>query len=564
MSTANSQQVLIVGAGPVGLSMAIELRRRGVDCRIIDADDGPTPMHESRAMGIQARTMEVFRGMGVADEVIGRGRKLVGASAHNEGRRVAHLTFDFDGLDTRYPEVLSLPQSATERILIARLDALGGSVERRSKLVGFSQDAEGVRATLEVGGAPAAEARCGWLVGCDGSRSVVRKALGLSFEGGEYPERFLIADVRIAWGDLRPDDREIHFFLTPEGPIVSFPFPDPSRWRLVDTTGIVPGETQDAILSRFTQLIHDHVDARAVLDDPSWTSSFVIHRRVVGKYRSGRCFVAGDAAHLHSPAGGQGMNTGIQDAVNLAWKLALVVQGKAPEGLLASYTPERKAAVAGVLKGSDLATRLVTLRGELARHLRDKLMSALGELDFVRKKLSRGMSELAISYLGSPIVAEDRRGAIRAALGGGPEDPGVRDALAFAAGPGPGDRAPDVAMAEGRWLSDALDPTGHTLLAFAGTQGAAIEHLDDAASLVKSWYPGLIRTVLVARDAGTGSWQGDRLADPDGEVHRRYGASAECLYLIRPDGYIGYRSQPADASALARYLGSIFAPAAVT
>ena len=560
MSKPVETPVLIVGAGPVGLSMAVELRRRGVDCRIVDQDAGPTPIHESRAMGIQARTMEVFADMGVADAVLARARQIHGVSAHSEGRRIAHLTLDFDDLDTRHPYVLALPQSATERILLERLAGLGGAVERETKVEAIAQDADGVTATLSSSGAQPVEVRAGWLVGSDGSRSVVRKALGLTFEGGEYPERFLIADVRIAWGDLHPADDEIHFFLTPEGPIVAFPFPEPGRWRLVDTTGIVPGETAEAIVGRFAQLVRDHVDPRAVVDDPSWTSSFLIHRRVVGEYRSGRCFVAGDAAHLHSPAGGQGMNTGIQDAVNLAWKLALVVGGKSPESLLDSYTPERKAAVAGVLKGSDLATRVVTLRGELAKHLRDKLMSALGELDFVRRKLARGMSELAISYRGSPIVAEDRRGPIRSAFGGGPDDPGLRDALAFAAGPHPGDRAPDVALADGRWLLEARDPTGHTLLALDGLNGTpgGDERLRAAAELVRSRYEGLIRPVLVSRTADSKGWDGDVLADPEGEVHRRYGASAECLYLIRPDGYVGYRSQPADVERLRGYLATIF------
>ncbi|MBV8229037.1 MAG: FAD-dependent monooxygenase [Planctomycetaceae bacterium] len=552
--------VLVVGAGPVGLTLACELRRHGVACRIIDRNDGPTPLNESRALGIQARTMEVFRETGIADAVLARAKQFHGMSAFSAGRRVAHLSFDFEDLDTRYPHVFGLPQSITERLLIDRLAALGGAVERETSLTSFAQDGAGVTATLADSEGRTSEVRAGWIVGCDGSRSVVRETLDLRFEGGEYEELFLIADARVDWGMPVAED-EIAFFLTPEGPIVSFPFPEPGRWRLVDTTGLVEAKDQEGIVARFRDLITQHVSPGATITDPTWTSSFHIHRRVVDTYRVRRAFVAGDAAHLHSPAGGQGMNTGIQDASNLAWKLALVIGGKARDALLDSYSPERRSAVAGVLTGSDLATRAVTLRNELAKGVRDALMGVLGEFDLVRRKISRAISELAVAYRDSPIVAEDHQGLLHALIHRR-DEPGVRDVLDFASAPRPGDRAPDVPLESGgplRWLADFKHPTLHTLFLFPGAAGrGGDDRLAAMIDLVRGRYADLIHPALVARADTPATPPVEMVPDPKGEVHGRFGAHAACLYLIRPDGYIGYRALPPDPDALRAYLDRLF------
>lgn len=227
-SKSGSPEVLVVGAGPVGLTMACELARHGVACRIVNENPGPTD--QSRALGIQARTLEVFEDVGVVDEVLAEARKLHGFSAFAEGRRITHITFDLEGLETPYPYLLILPQSRTEHILIDRLRTHGIEVERRTRLQALAQDGSGVSATLADGEGTTSEVRVPWLVGSDGARSVVRKALGLSFEGAEYEESFLLADVRLSWD--RPDD-EITAFLAPEGQFIAFPFNEPGRWRLV-------------------------------------------------------------------------------------------------------------------------------------------------------------------------------------------------------------------------------------------------------------------------------------------------------------------------------------------
>ncbi len=553
---SGSPEVLVVGAGPVGLTMACELARHGVACRIVDASPGPTD--QSRALGIQARTLEVCKNVGIVDEVLARARKMHGVGAFSGDRRVAHITFDLEGLETPYPYLLVLQQSETERLLVDRLKTHGFEVERRTKLTGLTQDGSGVTATLVDAEGHSSESRTPWLIGCDGARSVVRKGLGLPFDGVDYEESFLLADVRLAWD--RPDD-EMTILLTPEGPVVAFPLPEPGRCRLIHASnGTV--EESDAepghVVSRFQTLIRQHGRPEAVVSDPGWTSAFKIHRRVAGRFREGRCFVAGDAAHIHSPAGGQGMNTGIQDAYNLAWKLGLVVRGASPDSLLDSYSPERRSVAAGVLRETDLMTRVITLRSDIAMDIRNHLMGLLGEFDFVARRVSKALSELGVEYHASPIVHEDLGESFLSAPG---------DRLDFRAGPHPGERVPDVHLEpppdrDGPLrLFEVLRGTKHTLLLFEGAHGLKEPRPFEEVLRVARTHSGEIETILVARgDLAPPSiaWDGPTLFDHLGELHRRFGARGPCLYLIRPDGYLGYRAIPPDAGKLADYLEKIF------
>jgi 2-polyprenyl-6-methoxyphenol hydroxylase-like FAD-dependent oxidoreductase len=553
-------EVLVVGAGPVGLAMGCALLRQGVSCLVIDRNDGPPPLNESRALGIQARTLEVFETLGVVDTVMAQGRKAHGVGGYADGRRIFHLRLELDETDTRFPFALVLPQSQTERLLLERLGALGGAVERGANLDSFAHDATGVVAQIETPSGRR-EVRAAWMIGCDGARSAVRQGLGLAFEGGEYEERFLLADLHVGWS--MPDDEGAVLF-TSEGPILAFPLPGAGRWRLIDPTGIVDTDDPDRIVARFREVVHAHAAADAVVDDAVWTSSFHLHRRVVDHVRVGRCFVAGDAAHLHSPAGGQGMNTGIQDAFNLAWKLALVLRGRAPDALLDSYEAERRPVALGVLKGSEALTRMVTLRDPLARDLRDVFLSLVTEIGFARRRLSLGASELAIAYRDSPIVAEDREGLLRA-LRPVAAGSGMRGYLSFAAAPRAGDRAPNVAFtapgANGaERLFDVLQGTTHSLLMFAGDGARIDEAFGAVAHLVRDHYDGLIKPLVVSTEV-----RSDRplaeiplIHDAQGTLHARFGARSACLYLIRPDGYVGYRALAPDVYKLRAYLERLF------
>jgi 2-polyprenyl-6-methoxyphenol hydroxylase-like FAD-dependent oxidoreductase len=533
---------LIVGAGPIGLALACDLARRGVGCRVVDDGEGPTPLDESRALAVWERTLEVLDDLGAIGSVLEHGKRLHGLNAFTERRRLLHVGLDLDGEDTPYPFLLSLPQGWTERALLERLGGLGVEVEWRTRLADLRADEGGVTATLETPDGPR-EARPHWLVGCDGARSVVRHRLGVSFEGTEYEEHFLLADVDLRW-DV-PDD-EGRLFLLPEGGgLAAFPLPEPGRWRLIDATGAVESDDREAIVERFRTLLGEHVRPKAELVEATWTSGFRIHRRIAGRFRVGRCLLAGDAAHIHSPVGGQGMNTGIQDAYNLGWKLGLVLAGEAPEALLDAYEAERRPVALDVLKGTDRATRMLTLRQPVSEAIRNALIGLAGQFEFVRRKLARGLSELEIGYRHSPIVAEDRPGGFPSFLGFG--------------GPHPGDRAPDVPLAVGR-LFDHLRGTSHVLLLFEGPEpGVEARATLDAIAARVATRPGpRIVPRLVARVDRGPSAAAEVVMDRSGAVHDRYGASAPMLYLIRPDGHVGYRSQPPDRDRLDDYLARTF------
>ncbi len=563
VAATNEVEALVVGAGPVGLSMASELTRHGVPCRIVDENAGPTD--QSRALGVQSRTLEVFEDMGVVGEALARGKTLHGLNAYEGGKRIVHVGFDFEGLETPYPFLLILPQGQTERILVDHLAAQGTPVERRTRLVGFVQDGTGVTATLAGEDGAERTVRSRWLIGCDGARSTVRHALNLPFEGAEYEETFLLADARVDWDT--PDD-EIHFVFTTEGPVGAFPMPEAGSWRLIDATGALQTDDPAQVTARFQAVLRRNGHPAVVVRDPAWVSSFRIHRRVAGTFREGRCFLAGDAAHIHSPAGGQGMNTGIQDAYNLAWKLGLVAAGAAGDGLLDSYTAERRPVAADVLRGTDWLTRAVTLRSHVGEAVRNHLASVLSEFEFVQRRVTQGLSELRVGHRGSPIVAEDRGSLVRSLWPAG-HGPGLGAYLDFGAAPHPGDRVPDVPLhppsggGPGR-LFEVLYGTRHKLLVFEGASRPEDfrGRIEAVASLVRDRFADLIDPFFVIHsDAPTEALPAGftPLSDSPGLLHRRFGAGSDCLYLIRPDGYVGYRAQPADPDKLAAYLRRLLA-----
>jgi 2-polyprenyl-6-methoxyphenol hydroxylase-like FAD-dependent oxidoreductase len=553
--------VLVVGAGPVGLALACELRRHGVSCRIIDK--APEPSVHSKALGVQARTLEVFEQMGIVEEALSKGKKVYGMNIYAEQRRIVHVTLD--DLDTPYPFVLILPQSDTERLLIGLHARLGGQVERPIELTALAADDDGVTATLRNAMGQDQEVRCRWLMGCDGARSTVRRLLELPFEGATYEEHFMLSDLSIDWSFA---DDEVCAFLSEEGPAVAFPMPGPHRYRLVtllDPAAPVP-EGTDAVLAFWRSVLESRKVHDIRLHDPIWISSFRIHRRQVPQYRVGRCFVMGDAAHIHSPIGGQGMNTGIQDAVNLAWKVALVSAGAARESLLDTFQTERHPVAAAVLHGTNLATRAIALRHPLAQKMRNTLMSFLSSLSMVQRRVGSALSEMDVNYRGSPLVAEDRASLLQTLAAG--RLPYLGEFLDFGSAPAAGDRAPDAHLAAvdgtpARRLFEIWRGTGHTLLLFAGTapRPEGYRHLETIAERVEGRHGKWITSHLVVPQATPPEFlRGKKglLLDADKALHQRYGADVECLYLIRPDGYVGYRGQPADSDKLFQYLERIF------
>lgn len=552
--------VLVVGAGPTGLTLAIELARREVPCRIVDRS-GERSQH-SRGLGVQARTIEVFEDLGVAEEAVEAGQRLDVFNVYLDGRRMGGVRFE--GLDSPYNFTLALEQSETERLLNRRLEELGVDVERPVELTGLRQDGAGVEVELRDARGEQETARYGWVVGCDGAHSSVRHLVGLSFEGAPYEDEFLLGDFEIEW-PLRDD--EAHTFIYDGGLLAAVSLGS-RRYRLIGTRAHSSEEadqSEQAIVGEFERLVRRLAPPGTVLSDPLWLGGFRIHRRMVSRMREGRVFVAGDAAHIHSPVGGLGLNTGVQDAHNLGWKLALVAHG-APDALLDTYHSERHPVAATTLRYTDLATRgMIVARSRVVRAARRHVVPRVLALGPVGRRLRDALSQLGISYGPSAVVGEDlphpgKLGALRR---------GADRLLARRGGPAAGERAPDAPIsplatdATGGRLFEVFRDPRHVLLVFDGRRGDTDEkrRLIELAESIEEAYGRLVLVRRVRLDGSSPDPTGSVLIDATGEAHERYGASEPCFYLVRPDGFVGLTGTASDGERLQAYLGMLGAAA---
>jgi 2-polyprenyl-6-methoxyphenol hydroxylase-like FAD-dependent oxidoreductase len=387
-SLPDKVEVAIVGAGPAGLTLAGMLSGYGIRTAVFDGDAGPA--RHSQAAVVHARTLETLEPLGVADEMLGGGVVVPHFGVRDRDRLL--LGVHFDGLPTTYPYTLMLPQDRTERILMGALHEWGGRVLWEHEAVGLGQDPGGVELVVR-GKSGDGRVRARYVVGCDGGRSFARGAVGIPFEGEAYPQSFVLADVRMGWA--LPDD-EVQLFFSPEGLVVVAPLPQ-GHHRVVATVDEAPAEpslsdVQALLDARGPRARHPRVE------EVFWSSRFRVQHRVAARFREGGVFLCGDAAHVHSPAGGQGMNTGIQDAANLAWKLALVVRGRAPGSLLDSYERERRPVARGVVSTTDRLTRLATVHSPLLRRLRNALIPIAGRAGRLQRRLAKNLSELDVAY----------------------------------------------------------------------------------------------------------------------------------------------------------------------
>jgi 2-polyprenyl-6-methoxyphenol hydroxylase-like FAD-dependent oxidoreductase len=332
-----NQEVLVVGAGPVGLTMAAELARYGVPVRIIDKAAERTD--KSKALVLWSRSLELIERMGCVASFIEAGSKTTAANIIADGDRIAHISLET--IASPYPYALMIPQCDTERFMEQHLNACGVHVERQVELVRFEQERDRVTAVLRHADGHEETATAQWLIGSDGAHSAVRHGLGMQFEGDTLPSNWVLADVHLAGGPSPPG--EIAIYWHAEGVLVMFPI-TPGRYRVIADVGETKAEEHrvDPTLEQVQALLDQRGPGGIVASAPIWLAAFNINERKVADYSAGRAFLTGDAAHVHSPAGGQGMNTGMQDACNLAWKLALVTRGLADaEPLLSSYSLER-------------------------------------------------------------------------------------------------------------------------------------------------------------------------------------------------------------------------------
>jgi 2-polyprenyl-6-methoxyphenol hydroxylase-like FAD-dependent oxidoreductase len=487
-----NSHVLIAGAGPVGLAMAADLARYGVSVRLVEKS--PERTDKSKALVLWSRTLELMDRMDCTAPFLMRGKKIIAVNVTAGKEPITRVTVD--EVKTPHPYALMMPQCDTEELLGDFVTSLGVKIERNIELTDFVASADGVTSTLRRLDGTEETFESGWLIGSDGAHSTVRHKLGMEFAGETMPSSWVIADIHLS---NVPKPEEILISWHAQGILAVFPILG-SRYRVIADSGLV-----DAAVSPANPTMED---VQAILDargpggitasDPIWLTRFTINERKVSNYRSGRVFVMGDAAHIHSPAGGQGMNTGIQDAFNLAWKLAMVSRGLGDEEtLLGSYSAERSPIADDVLKGAGRITEVALMRGDFKQAVRNRITSFIFGLSPVKKKMADVLTELSIGYPKSP-------------LNGGGDYAG--------GGPKEGERAPiDVE---------------HSAVGAGDTPRFALYADGDDG----------IKSALIAKYSD--------LLDPN----LRAPFERDGLWLVRPDGYVALATRQGQWNEIERYL----------
>ncbi len=493
--------VLIVGAGPTGLVLALWLTKLGVRPRIIDRTGEPGTT--SRALAVQARTMELYRQLGLTDSILDQGHKVPAVNLWVKGEQRAHLGFGSVGSDlTPYSFLQICPQDQHERLLIRRLQELGVAVERGTELLSYAE--QGDHVSVRLRGPQGREEACeaNYIAGCDGARSLVRETMGTGFPGGTYRQVFYVADVQ---ANGPPLNGELHIDLDEADFLAVFPLAPRGRARLI-------GTVRDERADRPETLRFEDVSDRAIqhlkvqVERVNWFSTYRVHHRVTGHFRKGRAFVLGDAAHIHSPAGGQGMNTGIGDAINLAWKLQAVLTGGAPEALLDSYEAERIEFARRLVATTDKVFTLATADGRLAELIRTRIapaiMPRLIGFESAREFLFRTVSQIMLNYRDGPL-SEGSAGHVH----GG-------DRLPWAPAAG-GDNF--IPLADPAWQVHVYGALTPDLVTWCNNHGLPLHRFD--------WSP----------------------------EHENAGLARDALYLIRPDTYVALAATTGSAQAVEHY-----------
>lgn len=498
--TALNTQVLIIGAGPTGLTLALWLKRLGVDIRVIDKGSGPGDT--SRALAVQSRTLEFHRQIGIVQDVLSAGVKIKELVMRRPKGIAAQIALGAFGEGvTRYSFAFALPQDIHERVMLGHLQEAGVTVERHTELVDFEDDGKGITAKLRKDNVTSF-ARVDYLVGADGAHSAVRHAMKLGFPGGTYDQSFYVADVQ-GHGNITPEGIDI--VLGDYGFALIMPVRQSGSVRLI---GVVPKRFEAEPKLTF-EMIREDVERESgvKVETLNWFSSYRVHHRVADRFRLGRAFIAGDAGHIHSPAGGQGMNTGMGDAVNLAWKLAAVLQGRAKPELLDSYEPERLAFAHSLIKGTDQAFRLVSGRSWLSdvwrRFVMPNILARLLQTKFGSRFFFGLISQTRINYRGSAL-SEGKVGKVEG-----------------------GDRLPWIEIAG----SDNFEPLGELdwqIHVYGEPNGAFAKSVEAMG-------------IKLHRFAWT-------------EAMAKIGLTRDAAYLVRPDGHVGLVTETQDAKAFTTYI----------
>ena len=523
-------EVLIIGAGPTGLVMACYLMRYGVKFRIIDKQKNRA--HESRAFAIQARSMEIFQNLGVVEEFLALAHSNVDFAFFINGKKQIETKFKhFRHQDTPFPSIYFLPQNETEWILNEYLEKKGVNIERQKELVTFTQDSQEVRASIKNNITGNIEKIvCDYIVGCDGAHSSTRHILKFSFEGNAYPQIFNLVDAMIEWPYSR---KKFFFFLGSEGVFVHIPLTEKiSRIMLAKRADNAEEKLSTPNLTTLENLATLLTKVSVKFINPIWMSTFRLHHRGVNRYYQNRTFLAGDAAHIHSPVGGQGMNTGIQDSTNLAWKLALVLKKNTNVNLLHTYETERHAVGKILLKTTDQFFSLLTASGFLISKLRNVLLPWVIKFLFSKRNIEKHLfwfiSQLNIHYVENQFNYEIID----------------KSYSSFKGGVCPGHRAPN-APANASDLFTLLAEKPFNILYFEVRKVSESKSLEKIISLTKNYKQWLKVHIF-------------DLSSTNKLLFERYGVIFSAIYVIRPDGYVGFRINSDNYPLLAEYLKNFF------
>ncbi|MDT5063158.1 MAG: hypothetical protein QOH63_3617 [Acidobacteriota bacterium] len=516
MDTTTKTDVLIIGAGPTGLSLACQLVRYGIDFVIVEKNESVTPY--SKAIGVQARTLEIYEQLGLAQKALeqgtiaGKARLLAGG----EVRAELDLSNIGQGLSA-YPFMLLFEQSKNERLLYECLQSHGKEVLWKTELESFSQNDSGVTAQVKTAGGASRSIEAKYLVGCDGAKSPVRHALGLSFEGSTFERMFYVADAQVDW---KFSHDALHVCLSKDSLLIFFPLKGEKRYRIV---GNFPEghekDEGDILYEEIERQINEKAKLELDIHDVEWFSTYKVHTRHVNKFSEGRGFLAGDSAHIHTPAGGQGMNTGIQDGYNLAWKMALVLKGNASEKLLETYNEERLENARHLLQTTDRLFQFGAGSEWFLAFLRTNVLPSVAKyilsLDTVKKFVFPLISQIGINYRHSSLSghAGDENFTVKA-----------------------GDRMPFF-LVDGKSIYDKLHQPKFHLLVFS-----------DAESDFQA-----LKTELESRYAALVDFN-VLMLDP--QVAEAFGTDKSFNVLLRPDNYIGFISTETSPDELRVYLNN--------